>query len=72
MKQKFVTIVRNPYERIVSDLFWYKLINKNSSQEEVFEKLNILLKRKIVFYMIITTHPNINFYVSIIILSKIY
>ena len=43
---KFVTIVRNPYERIVSDLFWYKLINKNSSQEEVFEKIKYFVKKE--------------------------
>jgi len=30
-----ITIVRNPYERIISDLFFYKKINVNSSKEEV-------------------------------------
>ena len=33
---KIITIVRNPYERIISDLFWLKKINVNSTKEEVF------------------------------------
>lgn len=36
---KIIAIVRNPYHRCVSDLFYLKLINKNSTKEEVFEKL---------------------------------
>ena len=31
-----ITIVRNPYTRIISDLFFLKLINKNSTPDEVF------------------------------------
>jgi len=34
---KIITIVRNPYERIVSDLFWSKKININSSPDDVFK-----------------------------------
>lgn len=41
---KMITIVRNPYERIVSDLFWYKLININSTSEEVFEVIKNYIK----------------------------
>lgn len=48
-KTRFVTIVRNPYERLVSDLFWYKLINQNSSQEEVFEKIKHFVKKENTF-----------------------
>lgn len=33
---KIFAVVRNPYDRIISDLFWYKLINKESSDEEVY------------------------------------
>jgi hypothetical protein len=33
---QIITIVRNPYERIVSDLFYFKLINQNNSKDEVF------------------------------------
>ena len=33
---KIISIVRNPYERIVSDLFFYKLINYKTTQIEVF------------------------------------
>jgi hypothetical protein len=34
---KIISIVRNPYERIISDLFWYKKINVNISKKEVFD-----------------------------------
>jgi hypothetical protein len=33
---KVFTIIRNPYDRIISDLFWYELINENSSPDEVY------------------------------------
>jgi hypothetical protein len=33
---KIMTIVRNPYQRIISDLFWSKKININTSKKEVF------------------------------------
>jgi hypothetical protein len=33
---QMISIVRNPYERIVSDLFFYKLINYKTTQIEVF------------------------------------
>ena len=36
---KIISIVRNPYERIVSDLFFYKLINYKTTQIEVFKIL---------------------------------
>ena len=35
-----ITIVRNPYERIISDLFFYKKITNNSSKEEVTNIIN--------------------------------
>ena len=31
------SIVRNPYNKIISDLFWLKLINKKSSPDEIYE-----------------------------------
>ena len=31
-----ITCVRNPYERVMSDLFWLKLISIHSTKEEVF------------------------------------
>jgi hypothetical protein len=34
---KIITTVRNPYERIISDLFFFKKINVSSSKEEVFQ-----------------------------------
>ena len=36
-----ISIVRNPYNRIISDLFWLKKINVNTSKEEVY---NIIQK----------------------------
>ncbi len=30
-----ITIVRNPYERIISDLFYFQKINQHTSKEEV-------------------------------------
>lgn len=33
---KIFTVVRNPYDRIISDLFWYRLIKKNFTPEQVF------------------------------------
>lgn len=41
---KIITIFRNPYERIISDLFWYSLISKNSKKEEVFEIIKNYIK----------------------------
>ena len=41
---KMISIVRNPYERVVSDLFFYKLITSNTPPQEVFE----ILKKYIV------------------------
>ena len=38
-KIKIIAIVRNPYERIVSDLFFWHKITINSSKEEVFHKI---------------------------------
>ena len=37
---KIITIVRNPYERIISDLFFLKKINLHTSKEEVFNIIN--------------------------------
>ena len=36
---KILSIVRNPYDRIISDLFYYKEIHLQSSKKEVFEKI---------------------------------
>jgi len=33
---KIFSVVRNPYDRIISDLFWHKLINKNFTAEQVY------------------------------------
>ena len=35
-KLKKIAFVRNPYDRIVSDIFWLKLIMKTDNQEEIY------------------------------------
>ena len=34
---KMFCVVRNPYDRIISDLFWYKLIKKNFNKKKVLD-----------------------------------
>ena len=48
-KIKIFTIVRNPYDRIISDLFFHKLITKYDSDEEVYHiiKNNYLNKNNL-------------------------
>ena len=41
---EIITIVRNPYNRIISDLFWYKKITINSTKEEVYHKIQQYLR----------------------------
>lgn len=36
---KIISIVRNPYERIISDLFFYLFININNTKEEVYNTI---------------------------------
>ena len=44
---KIITIVRNPYTRIISELFWNKSINNDMNANDVFNVLlNILNKYK--------------------------
>ena len=43
---KIITVVRNPYHRIMSDLFFYKLININSTPNEVYIQLIKFIKDK--------------------------
>ena len=31
------SVVRNPYDRIISDLFWFELIEKDSNQDQVYD-----------------------------------
>ena len=39
-----IAVVRNPYERIISDLFWWHKINKYSTPEDVFNELQSHVK----------------------------
>jgi len=40
---KIITIVRNPYDRIISDFFFLHKININTSKEEVFDIIKTYL-----------------------------
>lgn len=35
-KIKIFSVVRNPYNRIISDLFWFRLIKKNFSKNQIY------------------------------------
>jgi hypothetical protein len=41
---KIITIVRNPYHRAVSALFWRDAININSTKEEIEDNIDIFLQ----------------------------
>ena len=47
---KIITIVRNPYNRAVSDLFYFNLINNKSSKEEVYIKLKKFINSEFHIY----------------------
>lgn len=34
---KIFTVVRNPYDRVISDLFWHRFIKKNFTAEKVYQ-----------------------------------
>ena len=34
---RIISVVRNPYDRIISDLFWYKLIERDTSPSDVYD-----------------------------------
>ena len=38
-KIKIFSVVRNPYDKIISDLIWLKIIDKNATAEEVYNKI---------------------------------
>lgn len=41
---EIITIVRNPYNRIISDLFWYEKITIDSTKEEVYDIIQEYLR----------------------------
>ena len=43
---KIISVVRNPYHRVISDLFWLRLIQPNTSKEAVFNTLKSYTARK--------------------------
>ena len=71
---KIITSVRNPYMRIISDLFYLKLININTSKEEVYKVIqNYISSNKLnnhnVPQYIFLTDDNLNINDNIIILK---
>jgi hypothetical protein len=44
---RIITVVRNPYKRLVSDLFWYNLINNQTRPETVFEVIKRYVRANI-------------------------
>lgn len=68
---KILTIVRNPYDRIISDLFHFNLINKNTSTEKIYEILKDYIIRTDLdnhnipqYKFICDTKGNINTYIK--------
>jgi len=51
-KLNVISIVRNPYNRIISDLFWNNLINKESTKAQVYQIITT--------YLISTDYDNHN------------
>ena len=43
---KIITIVRNPYDRIISDLFFYKMITIDMDKNEIFKNIEIFINSK--------------------------
>ena len=43
---KIISVVRNPYHRVISDLFWLRLIQPNTNKEAVFNTLKSYIARK--------------------------
>jgi hypothetical protein len=45
-KIKLITSVRNPYDRIISDLFWFNLIKVDSTPAEVYNVIKLYIDYK--------------------------
>jgi hypothetical protein len=41
---KILAVVRNPYDKVMSDLFYLKKVNISSTKEEVYKNLQVYLK----------------------------
>jgi hypothetical protein len=41
---KIITVVRNPYERIISDLFFNKLITVDMKLDEIYEQIKLFIE----------------------------
>ena len=47
---KIISVIRNPYERIISDLFYNGLINLESTKDEIFSKISWFLNSTDLIY----------------------
>ena len=63
---KIITVVRNPYDRIMSDLFFLKLVNHSFSKEEIEKVIDSYLKNESTFdnhkipqYEFLINHKNV-------------
>ena len=52
-KLKIITFVRNPYNRIISDLFYFNLINENERPSNVYNIINYLNEKENIMIIII-------------------
>lgn len=41
---QIITVVRNPYERIISDMKWWAMINANYSKEQIYNNIRSYVK----------------------------
>lgn len=41
---QIITVVRNPYERVISDMKWWAIINSNSSKDQIYNSLSSYVK----------------------------
>lgn len=46
---KLISVVRNPYDRIISDLFYLKIANKNNSQKEIENIIKNYLENNLMY-----------------------
>ena len=70
-KLKIITFVRNPYNRIISDLFYFNLINENERPSNVYNIIKNYLNEKENIMIIIIFHNIYLFQIKMEIFIKI-
>lgn len=51
-KIKIFSVVRNPYNRVISDLFWFKLIKKDFTKNQIYD----IIKKKYLYRSDLDNH----------------